>query len=183
MVEGKVKSGVEAGRRGAAQPAVFAAVTFLAVVGFLLTVDPGWFYPWAKAAHVIAVISWMAGMLYLPRLFVYHAQALPGSAQSETFKIMERRLLRAIINPAMIMTWAFGLWLAWKGHWFSAGWLHVKLAAVILLSAMHGYFAGAVRAFGEDRNKKSVRHWRLMNEVPTLLMIVIVIMVVVKPSL
>ena len=91
--------------------------------------DPDDFYLWAKAIHVIAVIAWMAGMLYLPRLFVYHADAERGSVQSETFKVMERRLYRAIINPAMIVTWVFGLWLAWKGFAFSGGWLHAKIAA------------------------------------------------------
>ncbi|HVW57925.1 MAG TPA: protoporphyrinogen oxidase HemJ [Rhizobiaceae bacterium] len=167
--------------RSAMLRAAVALVIFLVLAGLLFYINPSGFYPWAKAIHVIAVISWMAGMLYLPRLFVYHAEVEPGSPQSETFKVMERRLLRAIINPAMIVTWVFGLWLAWDGHWFSAGWLHVKLAAVIALSALHGYFSSAVRAFNEDRNKKSSRHWRLMNEIPTLLMIVIVVMVIVKP--
>ncbi|QPC88526.1 protoporphyrinogen oxidase HemJ [Mesorhizobium sp. NBSH29] len=139
------------------------------------------FYPWAKAIHVIAVISWMAGMLYLPRLFVYHTDAEPGSAQSETFKVMERRLLRAIINPAMFVTWVFGLWLAWKGFGFSGAWLHAKIALVLMMSAVHGYLSAAVRAFAEDRNGKSARHWRFVNEVPTLLMVVIVVLVVVKP--
>jgi putative membrane protein len=165
----------------AAWRAGISVVILLALAALLFLAAPDGFYPWAKAIHVIAVISWMAGMLYLPRLFVYHAAAAPGSAQSETFKIMERRLLRAIINPAMIATWALGLWLAWRGGWFPSGWFHVKLAAVVLLSALHGYFSAAVRAFAEDRNKKSARHWRVMNEIPTLLMIVIVVMVVVKP--
>ena len=139
------------------------------------------FYPWAKAIHVIAVISWMAGMLYLPRLFVYHVDAEKGSVQSETFKVMERRLLRGIINPAMIVTWVFGLWLAWKGFGFQGGWLHAKILAVLLLSGLHGYLAGAVRKFAEDKNEKPARHWRIVNEIPTLLMIVIVILVIVKP--
>ena len=139
------------------------------------------FYPWAKAIHILAVISWMAGMLYLPRLLVYHADAEKGSVQSETFKVMERRLLRGIINPAMIVTWVFGLWLAWKGFGFQGGWLHAKIGAVLLLSAVHGYLAGAVRKFAEDRNEKPARHWRIVNEIPTLLMIAIVILVVVKP--
>jgi putative membrane protein len=138
-------------------------------------------YLWLKAAHVIAIIAWMAGMLYLPRLFVYHCDAPAGSPQSETFKIMERRLLKGIINPAMIAAWLLGLWLAWDGGWFSSGWFHVKLAAVLALSGLHGYFTGAVRAFAEDRNTRTPTHWRLMNEVPTLLLIVIVIMVIVKP--
>src|SRR5690606_23679052 len=97
-----------------------------ALAGLLLWVDPGAYYAWIKAIHVIAVISWMAGMLYLPRLFVYHADVPVGSAQSETFKVMERRLLRAIINPAMLVAWIVGLWLAWEGFGFSGGWLHAK---------------------------------------------------------
>jgi putative membrane protein len=138
-------------------------------------------YNWIKAIHVIAVISWMAGMLYLPRLFVYHADAEKGSAQSETFKVMERRLLRAIINPAMIVSWVMGLWLAWKGFGFHGGWLHAKIAAVVLMSGVHGYLSAAVRKFSEDRNEKPAKHWRIVNEVPTLLMIVIVVLVIVKP--
>ena len=105
--------------------------------------------PWIKSLHVLAVIAWMAGMLYLPRLFVYHCEAEPGSKQSETFKVMERRLLRAIINPAMVVTWLAGLYLAWSGSWFSAGWLHGKLLLVLILSGAHGFFRkqlGAARA-------------------------------------
>ena len=120
-------------------------------------------------------------MLYLPRLFVYHVDAAPGSIQSETFKVMERRLLRAIINPAMMVAWVFGLWLAWRGFAFQGGWLHAKIAAVLVLSALHGYLSASVRAFAEDRNTKTARHWRIVNEVPTVLMIIIVILVVVKP--
>jgi putative membrane protein len=138
-------------------------------------------YPWIKALHVIAVIAWMAGMLYLPRLFVYHCEAEVGSKQSETFKVMERRLLRAIINPAMILTWLAGLYLAWSGHWFSSGWLHGKLALVILLSGVHGFFSRCVKDFAADRNTRSQKFYRIINEVPTLLMIGIVILVVVKP--
>jgi protoporphyrinogen IX oxidase len=138
-------------------------------------------YLWLKAFHVIALIAWMAGMLYLPRLFVYHAEAAPGSPQSETFKVMERRLLRLIINPAMVATWLLGLWLAYEGGFFRSGWLHAKLLAVLALSGLHGYFSAAVRAFAEDRNTRSSRHWRLMNEAPTVLMILIVILVIVKP--
>lgn len=149
--------------------------------GLLFAVAGDGFYPWAKAFHVLAVISWMAGMLYLPRLFVYHADAEKGSVQSETFKVMERRLMRGIINPAMAVAWAFGLWLAWKGFAFSGGWLHAKLALVLLLSALHGYLSVALRKFAEDANEKPARHWRIVNEIPTLLMIAIVILVVVKP--
>ncbi|MFN3869052.1 MAG: protoporphyrinogen oxidase HemJ [Hyphomicrobiaceae bacterium] len=138
-------------------------------------------YLWVKAVHVVAIISWMAGMLYLPRLFIYHCDAPRGSQQSETFKVMERRLLRLIMNPAMIVSWVLGLWLAWQAGFFSAPWFHVKLLGVVLLSAAHGYFSAAVRAFNEDRNEKPPRHWRIVNEVPTVLMIAIVILVIVKP--
>ena len=138
-------------------------------------------YVWIKALHIIAVISWMAGMFYLPRLFVYHTDAEPGSQQSETFKVMERRLLKAIINPAMIVTWGAGLYLAWSGHWFSAGWLHAKLVLVLVLSGVHGFFARWVKDFAADRNSNSQKFYRLINEIPTLLMIGIVILVVIKP--
>src|SRR5436305_9339181 len=136
-------------------------------------------YEWIKALHVIAIISWMAGMLYLPRLFVYHCEAEPGSKQSETFKLMERRLLRAIINPAMVGAWVTGLWLAFEAGFFRSGWLHGKLPLVILLSAAHGVFAGAVRKFAEDRNTRSQKFYRIVNEVPTVLMIGVVILVIV----
>jgi putative membrane protein len=138
-------------------------------------------YEWLKALHIIAVIAWMAGMLYLPRLFVYHCEADPGSRQSETFKVMERRLLKAIINPAMIATWALGLWLAWSGGWFAAPWFHAKLALVLAMSAVHGMFVGYVRDFAADRNRRSQKFYRIINEVPTVLMILTVIVVVVKP--
>ncbi len=167
--------------KAAVRRAVAAIAAFLALVGLLFLFAPDGFYLWGKAIHVLAVISWMAGMLYLPRLLVYHSEAEKGSAQSETFKVMERRLLRGIINPAMVVAWAFGLWLAWKGFGFQGGWLHAKIAAVVLLSGVHGYLSSAVRKFAEDRNEKSARHWRIVNEIPTLLMIAIVILVVVKP--
>jgi putative membrane protein len=139
-------------------------------------------YEWLKAFHIIAVIAWMAGMLYLPRLFVYHCAADAGSTQSETFKVMERRLLRAIMNPAMIVTWALGLWLAWYGGWFaSGGWLHAKLVLLILLSGLHGMMSRYVRDFAADRNRKSARFYRIFNEIPTVLMIAIVVLAVVKP--
>ena len=138
-------------------------------------------YLWLKALHIIAVIAWMAGMLYLPRLFVYHCEAVAGSTQSETFKVMERRLLRAIINPAMVATWVLGLWLAWSGNFISAPWLHAKLVLVLAMSAVHGMLARWTKDFAADRNRHSQRFFRIMNEVPTLLMIAIVILVVVKP--
>lgn len=161
--------------------ALFALAIFLALTALLFWFDPENFYLWAKAIHVIAVIAWMAGMLYLPRLFVYHSEVPVGSAQSETFKVMERRLLRAIINPAMIVAWVFGLWLAWRGFGFQGGWLHGKIALVLVMSGVHGYLSASVRRFAEDRNERPARHWRIVNEVPTLLMIAIVILVVVKP--
>ena len=138
-------------------------------------------YDWLKALHVIAVIAWMAGMLYLPRLFVYHCEAEPGSKQSETFKIMERRLLRAIINPAMIAAWLFGLGLAWQGGWFAAPWLQAKLALVLVLSVIHGLLARWVRDFAADANRNSQKFYRIINEIPAILMVGIVILVVVKP--
>ena len=138
-------------------------------------------YLWLKAFHVIAVIAWMAGMLYLPRLFVYHSDAPKGSIQSETFKIMERRLLKAIINPAMIATWVLGLILVWQGGWWTAGWLHGKLALVLLLSGLHGIYVRRLKEFAADRNTRPTRYYRILNEVPTVLMIGIVILVIVKP--
>ena len=138
-------------------------------------------YDWIKVFHIIALIAWMAGMLYLPRLFVYRAVAPVGSPQSETFKVMERRLLRAIVNPAMIATWIFGLWLAWQGGWFGAPWLWGKLVLVLLLSAAHGLFARWVKDFAADRNRHSQRFYRIANEVPTVLLIGIVILAVIKP--
>jgi protoporphyrinogen IX oxidase len=141
-------------------------------------------YLWLKALHIIAVISWMAGMLYLPRLFVYHCAAAPGSAQSETFKVMERRLLKAIINPAMIATWLFGLsmiWLMGKDAFLAAYWLHAKLALVIALSGLHGFFVRWVKQFAADQNRHTAKFYRIVNEIPTVLMIAIVILVVVKP--
>jgi putative membrane protein len=138
-------------------------------------------YAWVKALHIISVIAWMAGMLYLPRLFVYHAEVPTGSPQSETFKVMERRLLKAIMTPAMIATWIFGLWLAVEGGWFRSGWLHGKLALVIALSGLHGYLAATIRRFANDANTRNPRFYRVLNEVPTVIMIGIVILVVVKP--
>ena len=138
-------------------------------------------YEWAKALHVIAVIAWMAGMLYLPRLFVYHSVTEPGSPQSETFKVMERRLLRAIINPAMIATWVLGLGLAYEGGWFGFHWLQAKLVLVLAMSGVHGWLARWVRDFAADRNRNSQKFYRVINEVPTILMIAIVILAVVKP--
>lgn len=140
-------------------------------------------YSWIKALHVISVIAWMAGMFYLPRLYIYHVAAPVGSPQSETFKVMERRLLRAIINPAMVATFIFGIWmlLLLGASVWSQGWWHVKLTMLVLMSAYHGLIARWRRDFEADRNRRSVKFYRFANEVPTVLMIVIVIMVIVKP--
>jgi putative membrane protein len=134
-----------------------------------------------KSLHIIAVIAWMAGMLYLPRLYVYHADAKPGSPQSETFKIMERRLLRAIINPAMAASWIFGLILAYLGGYWLQGWFIAKLVLVLALSGVHGAFSRWRRDFEADRNTRPARFYRVWNEVPTLLMIGIVFLVVLRP--
>ena len=138
---------------------------------------------YVKAFHVIAVIAWMAGLLYLPRLFVYHAMSKTGSEQSETFKIMERRLLRYIVTPAMLAAWAFGLILAFSGRidWRQDGWFHAKLLLVILLSGFSGVVAKWTRDFAADRNTRPARFYRVANEVPTVLMILIVILAVVRP--
>lgn len=174
---------------GVLQQYRFAVITVVAtavaalLLAFLVPVSA---YMWIKAFHIIAVIAWMAGMLYLPRLFVYHCAAQKGSVQSETFKVMERRLLAGIINPAMIATWIFGLWLAWHGPdssygWFASHWLQAKLGLVLLLSAAHGLFARWVKAFAADSNRHSQKFYRIINEVPTIMMIGIVILAVVKP--
>ncbi|WP_312470335.1 MULTISPECIES: protoporphyrinogen oxidase HemJ [Brucella] len=160
---------------------IVALVVLVLGLWGLFHVNPADAYLWVKAIHVIAVIAWMAGMLYLPRLFVYHCAAAPGSETSETFKVMERRLLRFIINPAMIVTWIAGLWMAWEIFGFQGGWLHAKLLLVVLLSGLHGYLSKATRLFAQDKNTKSAKHWRIINEVPTILMILIVILVIVKP--
>jgi putative membrane protein len=139
-------------------------------------------YPWIKALHVISIIAWMAALLYLPRLMVYHCQVEPGSPQSETFKVMERRLLKAIMTPAMIASWIFGLWLAFGYLGFQGNnWLHAKFLLVLALSVTHGQMALWVKDFAADRNTRSQRFYRIANEVPTLLMIGIVVLVIVKP--
>jgi protoporphyrinogen IX oxidase len=140
-------------------------------------------FPWLKTLHILSVIAWMAGLLYLPRLFVYHADARPGSETSETFKVMERRLLRGIMNPAMIGTYVFGIALAATPgvvNW-TQGWIYVKLASVIALTVIHHWLGRWRKDFAADRNTRPARFYRFVNEVPTLLLIIIVIMVVVRP--
>ncbi|HEY2070506.1 MAG TPA: protoporphyrinogen oxidase HemJ [Rhizomicrobium sp.] len=138
-------------------------------------------YLWMKAFHIIAVIMWMAGMLYLPRLFVYHCETQKGSGESERFKMMERKLLRVIINPAMIATWLFGLTLVFitradQQHWFQA-----KFLLVLAMSGIHGFYAASVKRFAKDANTHPQRFWRMINEIPALLIVAIVILAVVKP--
>jgi putative membrane protein len=168
------------GQTVAMRAGVALAITAIAAALMMLIFGDA-AYLWIKAFHVIAIIAWMAGMLYLPRLFVYHADVPVGSPQSETFKVMEARLLNIITTPAMVVAWVLGLWLAWRSGFWSAPWLHAKLALVLALSGLHGYLSAATRAFREDRNTKPARHWRIVNEIPTVLMIGIVILVIVKP--
>ena len=138
-------------------------------------------YAWVLALHIISIISWMAGLLYLPRLFVYHVDAAPGSELSEMFKTMERRLLRAIMTPAMTASWVFGVWLVVLTDAHSEIWFHIKLILIVLLSASHMTMAKWRKEFASDQNTRSARFYRFANEVPTILMIAIVILVIVKP--
>ena len=140
-------------------------------------------YPWIKAFHIISLIAWMAAMFYLPRLYVYHCQVAAGSAESERFKVMERRLLKQIMTPAMIATWVFGILLVLTPGIISwtEGWWYVKLISVILLTGFHGAMSKWRKDFLNDRNRRPERFYRIANEVPTVLMFVIVIMVVIKP--
>ncbi len=162
--------------------AAIALSILVVAISLLALWHPAGFYLWFKAVHIMAIIAWMAGMLYLPRLFVYHCGAEPGSRQSETFKVMERRLLTVIINPAMVIAWILGLWLAYEGGFLHSGWFHAKLALVLVLSAVHGLFVRWVRDFAADRNRHSDKFYRIINEVPTILMIGIVLLVVLKPG-
>lgn len=136
---------------------------------------------WILAFHIIAVIAWMAGMLYLPRLFVYHTQTQPGSESSERFKVMERKLLRGIINPSMIAVWILGPTLAWLTGAYLDVWLQIKFVLVIVLSGIHGFLVSCWRDFEADRNTRSERFYRVLNEVPAVLMVLIVILAAVKP--
>ncbi|MDG1707859.1 MAG: protoporphyrinogen oxidase HemJ [Emcibacteraceae bacterium] len=140
------------------------------------------YYYWLLSFHIISFISWMAGMFYLPRLFVYHTRLKAGSEASEMFKEMERKLLRMIINPAMIATWIFGLALSFgQDSWNSGSWFYIKFAAVLLMSGFHGYLSYWRRAFYRDQNEYNEKFFRMVNEVPTVLMMIIVFMVILKP--
>lgn len=139
-------------------------------------------YPWLKALHVISVIFWMAGMAYLPRLFVYHAEAAAGSDKSETFKVMERRLLRGIINPAMVATFLFGGLMLWANPvLLTEPWMHAKLTLVLVMAGLHGFFSRWRRDFEADRNRRQARFYRIVNEAPPVLVVLIVILVIVRP--
>ena len=138
-------------------------------------------YEVLKALHIVAVIAWMAGLLYLPRLFVYHADALPGSPQSETFKVMERRLVYAIMEPAQGAVWILGLLLAWRGDWWASGWFQAKIVLVVLLTGVHHVYGRWRKDFEAVRNIRPASYYRWWNEVPTVLMIAIVFLVVLKP--
>lgn len=172
-------SGGDAGSRSGLRAGIAIAVFLAAAAALYVFSDNA--YLWFKALHIMAVITWMAGLFYLPRLFIYHHDKSVGSEISETFKVMELRLYRFIMNPSMMIAWGFGLFIAFDGGWFSSGWLHVKLLAVLLLTAAHVYYGRAVRAFGRDERPLSTRQWRMLNEVPAVLMIVIVLMAVLKP--
>ncbi len=138
-------------------------------------------YEWVKVAHIVSVISWMVGFLYLPRLMVYHSNTAVGSDSSETFKVMERRLMKAIMTPAMIASWIFGLWLMYLLEAWSQGWFMAKFFLVFILSFFHGLAVGWVREFDQDLRKRTHKFFRVVNEIPAVLLILIVILVVVKP--
>jgi putative membrane protein len=138
-------------------------------------------YIWLKAAHIVFMVAWMAGLFYLPRLFVYHAETEPRSDTSETFKVMERRLHQMIMRPAMIGTWIFGLALAWLGNWWAEPWFIAKLCLVLVMSGFDGWLAAQRRDFAIDANTHTARTYRIANELPTVLLVAIVILAVVKP--
>ena len=138
-------------------------------------------YLWVKALHVVSMVAWMAGMLYLPRLFVYHVDSGAGSPQAKTFAVMEQRLLRLIMNPAMIMVWLTGLWLVYAGEHWREGWLHAKVTLVVVMTGVHGLLAGSRRRLAAGTDRRSAKFYRVVNEAPTLLLIAIVVLVIVKP--
>lgn len=142
----------------------------------------GTLYDWVKIIHILSIITWMAGLFYLPRLFVYHTQVAPGSEASDKFVLMEHRLLKYIMNPSIVAAWVFGLWLTVLiPDFWTQGWLHVKLLCVLLMSGFHGMCAAWRKKFAAGANQKSEKYYRVANEVPTILLIVIVVMVIIKP--
>lgn len=161
--------------------AVTALLIFCAIGLWLFWLGADQAYLWIKALHIIAVMSWMAGLLYMPRLFIYHSDAPKGSVQAETFAVMEKRLMNVIMRPAMAISWILGLYMASDVFHFQGGWLHAKIAAVVALTLVNEYFGRSAKAFARGDYVKTPRFWRAMNEIPTVLMIIIVILVVVKP--
>lgn len=159
--------------------ASIAVVVVMAVAAWWF--DPDWLYGWLKVLHVVAVISWMVGLFYLPRLFVYHADAEHGGEPAATFVVMEERLVKVIMNPAMMVSWVVGLWLAWSGFGFMGAWLWIKIAAVVGLTVFHVFLSRSARNFVAGENTMTARQWRMANEIPTVLMILVVIMVIIKP--
>jgi len=139
------------------------------------------YIPWILAAHIIAVIAWMSAMLYLPRLFVYHTETKPGSESSERFKVMERRLLKGILNPSMIAVWILGPLLAWLTGAYLDTWMQIKFVLVLIMSGVHGFYVRCWRDFANDRNTRSAKFYKFINEVPAVLMVLIVILVKVQP--
>lgn len=157
---------------------ILSTVAFAVVAIFF---QPPWLYDWLKVLHIIAVISWMVGLFYLPRLFVYHSDCEPDSETARTFVVMEDRLLKVIMRPAMLVSWGAGLYLAWSGFGFMGAWLWLKLALVLGLTGFHGYLSGAAKKFALGEKPGTTRQWRMRNEIPTVLMIAAVILVVIKP--
>jgi putative membrane protein len=151
------------------------------LAGSPLQVCLGNYIPWFLAFHIIAVIAWMSAMLYLPRLFVYHTETTPGSESSERFKVMERRLLKGIMNPAMIAVWILGLTLAWLTGAYEDTWLQIKFVLVLGMSGLHGHFVRCWRDFANDRNTHSAKYYKLLNEIPAVLIVCIVILVKIQP--
>ena len=169
--------------RPAAMRAGVAILVVLAALAALVWAAPGQAYLWIKALHVVSVIAWMAGLLYLPRLYVYHCDAPHGTAMSDTFTVMERRLLKVIMGPAMMIAWASGLYLAWAGGWYADLWLIAKVVLVIAMTAAHVHFSAAQKRFAAGEPTRPARYWRAVNEVPALLMVGIVVLVIVVKDL
>ena len=182
MATAEPETGETKGARAKGRAFAAIAVVLLAL-GALVVLSPTQAYLWIKALHVVSIIAWMAGLLYLPRLFVYHCDAAHGTAMSDTFTVMERRLLKVIMGPAMLVAWGTGLWLGWSGGWLTAGWpglwLYAKIGLVIALTGAHVHFAGAQKRFERGQPTRPARYWRMVNEVPALLMVGIVVLVIV----
>lgn len=179
MTTGKATSASE-GRKAARRAAFWiVTVVVLAILGFVY--QPPWLYDWLKVLHLVALISWMVGLFYLPRIFVYHSDSEPDSETDKTFIVMESRLLKVIMTPAMVVTWGAGLMLAWLGFAFIGLWLWLKILLVLGLTGFHHYLAKSARRFAAGERPGTARQWRMRNEIPTLLMIGIIILVIIKP--